>query len=266
MTARRAPDKRRVDAEPTRRPWRLRGAAGALRHSDHPIAGATPLLFQDVMRKRRSVRAFRPDPVPLPVVKGLLETAAKSPSGTNIQPWKVYVAAGEVRDRLEREVLAHRETDPADASAEFPRTGKRKEPYTSRMRALGKDMYSRIGIPKGDQAAGWAQWGRNYRFFDAPVGLIFTIDKDLDAMSFLDIGMFMQSLMLAARAEGLDTCAQGAWNNYWSVTRRVLDIPEDEYIIVGMSLGYADESHPVNGVVSEREPLEAFAVFQGFDD
>ena len=222
------------------------------------------MLFDDVITQRRSIRAFRPDPVPLDVVRELLEAASRAPSRTNVQPWKVHVAAGAVRDQLEREVLAHRETLPADASAEFPRTGKRKEPYISRMRALGKDMYSRIGIPKGDQAAGWEQWGRNYKFFDAPVGLIFTIDKELDAMSFLDIGMFMQTLMLAARTRGLDTCAQGAWNTYWTVTRRVLNIPDDEFIVVGMSLGYADESHPVNGVVSEREPVDGFAVFHGF--
>ena len=223
------------------------------------------MLFDDVIRQRRSVRAFRPDPVPLALVRELLETAARSPSGTNIQPWKVHVVAGEVRDRLAREVLAHRDADPADTTAEFPRTDKRKEPYTSRMRTLGKDMYARIGIPKGDQAASWAQWGRNYSFFDAPVGLIFTLDKDLDAMSFLDVGMFMQSLMLAAKVRGLDTCAQGAWNMYWTVTRRVLAIPDDDYVIVGMSLGYADETHPVNGVVSAREPLDAFATFHGFE-
>ena len=112
------------------------------------------------------------------------------------------------------------------------------------MRALGKDMYTRIGIAKGDETASWTQWGRNYSFFDAPVGLIFTIDKDLDAMSFLDIGMFMQTLMLAAKERGLDTCAQGAWNMFWSATRRVLSIPDDEYVIAGMSLGYADANHP----------------------
>jgi nitroreductase len=222
------------------------------------------MLLNDVLRKRRSVRAFRPDPVPLTIVRELLETATRSPSGTNIQPWKVYVAAGAVRDRLASEVLAHRENAPADVVAEFPRSKKNKQPYIGRMRALGKDMYTRIGIPKGDQAANWAQWGRNYQFFDAPVGLIFTIDKELDAMSFIDIGMFAQTLMLAATAKGLDTCAQGAWNQYWSVTRMVLQIPDDEYVIFGMSLGHADEEHPVNGVVSEREPIDAFTTFHGF--
>ncbi len=218
----------------------------------------------EALRARRSVRVFRPDPVPRALVEEILEIAARAPSGTNIQPWKVHVVAGEVRARLTREVLAHRETNPPDQRAEFPRTGKRKEPYITRMRTLGKAMYSLLGIPKGDEAANWRQWGRNYEFFDAPVGLIFTIDKDLDAMSFLDIGIFIQSILLAAKARGLDTCAQGAWNNYWTVTRRVLNVPEDEYIICGVSLGYADDSAPVNALVSEREPLENFAVFHGF--
>ncbi len=202
--------------------------------------------------------------MPRALVEELLALASRSPSGTNIQPWKVHVVAGELRKRLEAEVLAHRETRPPDDRAEFARTGKRKEPYIGRMRKLGKDMYSLIGIPKGDQAANWAQWGRNYKFFDAPVGLIFTIDKDLDAMSFVDLGMFMQSFMLAAKVRGLDTCAQGAWNNYWTVTRRVLNVPEDEHIVVGLSLGYADETAPVNTLVSEREPVESFATFHGF--
>jgi len=221
--------------------------------------------IDDVLRARKSVRAFKPDPVPLALVTEILEIASCAPSGTNIQPWKVHVVAGEVRRRLEEEVLAHRETQPSDASAEFPRMSKRKEPYTSRMRKLGKDMYSLLEIPKGDQAANWRQWGRNYRFFDAPVGLIFTIDKDLDAMSFLDIGILMQSIMLAAKVRGLDTCAQGAWNNYWTATRRILGVPEDEYIVCGMSLGYADETAPVNALVSEREPVSNFATFHGFE-
>ena len=222
------------------------------------------MTLDEALKARKSVRAFRPDPVPLDLIKEILELARCSPSGTNIQPWKVHVVAGETRRRLEEEVLAHRETRPADASAEFPRTSKRKEPYTTRMRTLGKAMYGLLGIPKGDEAANWRQWGRNYQFFDAPVGLIFTIDKDLDAMSFIDIGIFMQSIMLAAKSRGLDTCSQGAWNSFWSVTRRVLNVPDDEYIVCGMSLGYADEAAPVNTLVAEREPLDSFATVHGF--
>jgi nitroreductase len=223
------------------------------------------MQFDDLLHARKSVRVFKPDPVPLALVTELLTLASRAPSGTNIQPWKMHVVTGAVREKLVAKVLAHRETNPADAVAEFPRMSKRKEPYTTRMRTLGKEMYSLLEIPKGDQAANWAQWGRNYKFFDAPVGIIFTIDKDLDAMSFLDIGMFMQTFMLAAKSRGLDTCAQGAWNNFWSVTRRVLDVPEDEYIIAGMSLGYADDSAAVNTLVAEREPVESFATFHGFE-
>ena len=191
------------------------------------------MRLDEALRARKSVRAFKPDPIPRALMEELLQEASLAPSGTNVQPWKVHVIAGEVRARLEAEVLAHRETQPDDNRAEFPRTGKRKEPYTGRMRTLGKAMYSLIGIPKGDEAANWAQWGRNYKFFDAPVGLIFTIDKDLDSMSFIDIGIFLQTLMLAAKARGLDSCAQGAWNQYWSVTRRVLNVPEDQYVVCG---------------------------------
>jgi len=218
----------------------------------------------EALLTRRSARAFRRDPVPRALVEEILQVASRAPSGTNVQPWKIHVVAGEVRERLEREVLAHRENGATDTGAEFPRTSKRKEPYVSRMRKLGKDMYTLIGVPKGDQAAAWRQWGRNYQFFDAPVGLILTIDKDLDSMSFLDTGMFVLAIMLAARARGLDTCAQGAWNSFWTVTRRVLAVPDDQYIVCGVSLGLADETAPVNTLVSEREPVEAFATFHGF--
>lgn len=219
------------------------------------------MQFADALRARKSVRAFKSDPVPRALVEAILEDAARSPSGTNIQPWKVHVVMGEARDRLVAEVLAHRETRPDDNVAEFPNRGKRKEPYTTRMRTLGKAMYGLIGIPKGDEAAGWAQWGRNYKFFDAPVGLIVTIDKDLGSMSYLDLGIFLQSLMLSATSRGLSTCAQGAWNQFWTATRRVLDVPDDEYIVCGISLGYEDTTSPVNALVSEREPLERFVTW-----
>ena len=222
------------------------------------------MSIDDALKARRSVRAFRPDPVPRALIEEILQVASRAPSGTNIQPWKIHVVAGEVRERLVREVLAHRQTGPADTHAEFPRWAKRKEPYITRMRTLGKAMYGLLGVPRGDPAANDRQWARNYQFFDAPVGLILTIDKALDSMSYFDVGMFAMAIMLAAKARGLDTCGQGAWNNFWSVTRRVLAVPDDEFIICGISLGYADETAPVNTLVSEREPVEAFATFHGF--
>lgn len=220
---------------------------------------------EDALRARKSIRAFRSDPVPRAVVEELLQLASRAPSGTNVQPWKMHVVAGDVRRRLEAEVLAHRETNPPDEKAEFSSGTQAREPYISRMRKLGKDMYTLLEIPRGDKLANWNQWGRNYKFFDAPVGLIFTVDKDLGRAACIDLGSFMQSFMLAAKSKGLDTCAQGAWNNYWTVTRRILGIPDDEFIICGMSLGYADPDAPVNGLISEREPVSNFARFHGFD-
>ena len=217
--------------------------------------------LDEAIRNRKSVRQFLDTPVDRALVETILERANLAPSGTNVQPWHVHVAMGAKRDELVSAVLAHRENAPQDVSAEFPRTSKRKEPYTSRMRQLGKDMYSLLEIPRGDERANFNQWGRNYKFFDAPVGLIFTIDKDLDAMSFLDIGMFMQNIMLIAHQDGLATCSQGAWNQFHTVTRRVLSVPDDRFIICGMSLGYADPSAPVNTLVSAREPMSSFATF-----
>ena len=211
---------------------------------------------------RSSARVFKSDPVSRDLVEEILERAARSPSGTNVQPWKVYVAMGPARERLTRELLAYREKNPEDGGKEWPTVSKRVEPYLSRMRTLGKEMYTLLEIPKGDKQANWNQWGRNYKFFDAPVGLIFTIDKDLDRTSWLDIGIFIQSLMLSATARGLDTCAQGAWNQFWRVTKDVLEIPDNEYVVCGMSLGYADKTAPVNGLVSEREPVSSFAFFR----
>lgn len=222
----------------------------------------------DAIRTRRSIRAFKPDPVPREVLDDLMEIARRAPSGTNIQPWHVHVVMGEMRNKLVDAVLQHREKHSAaggapDAFSEFPRATKRKEPYTSRMRTLGKAMYGLLEIPKGDKQANWAQWGRNYSFFDAPVGLIFTIDKDLEYSSWVDIGIMVQTIMLAARARGLDTCAQGAWNNFWTVTKPLLNIPDTQYIVCGMSLGYADDTQPVNALISERETVSDFVTFHG---
>jgi len=219
----------------------------------------------DAIRTRRSIRAFKPDPVPRDVLNDLLEVARQAPSGTNIQPWHIHVVMGDGRNKLVDAVLQHRdkyrEQGAPDSFSEFPRAAKRKEPYTTRMRTLGKAMYGLLGIPKGDQDANWRQWARNYEFFDAPVGLLFTIDKDLEYSSWVDMGIMLQTIMLAARARGLDTCAQGAWNNFWTITKDILDIPDTEYVVCGMSLGYADDTEPVNTLVAEREPVSGFVTF-----
>lgn len=219
---------------------------------------------EDALRKRRSIRAFRPDAIPFATVREILEIASRAPSSTNIQPWNVHVVTGEARRELVEAILAHRENSPSDASAEFVMADWRRDPFLARMKKLGKDMYGLLEIPKGDQQAMWDQWGRNYKFFDAPVGMIFSMDKDLDFMNYIDLGILMQSIALVAESRGLGVCMHGAWHDFWTVTKRVLDIPESQYVVVGMSLGYVDDTAPVNRLVTEREPVENFVRFHGF--
>ncbi|HET6308394.1 MAG TPA: nitroreductase, partial [Rhodopila sp.] len=141
---------------------------------------------------------------------------------------------------------------------------RRTEPYVSRARTLGKAMYSLIGVPRGDQTANWAQWGRNYKFFDAPVGLIFTIDRRLATGSWLDYGMFLQNVMTAARGRGLDTCAQAAWTHFHRAIRSVLTLAEAETVVCGMALGHADPDAPENSLMTTRAPATSFMRFDGF--
>ncbi|MGY2052835.1 nitroreductase [Methylobacterium sp. JK268] len=218
----------------------------------------------EAIRSRRAVRAFRPDPVPAGVVGDLLDLAAQAPSGSNMQPWRVYAVAGPARDRLCEAVvaayLAGEEGEPAYRY--YPEAF--FEPYLGRRRAVGFGLYALAGIPKGDSARMRAQHARNFRFFDAPVGLIFTIDRRLEIGSWLDYGGFLQTLMIAARARGLDTCPQAAFAPYHAAIRQHLPVGPDESVVCGMALGYADPNAPENRLVPEREPAERFATLAGF--
>lgn len=214
---------------------------------------------------RRSVRAFLPKPVPQELVEHIIQVASRAPSGTNTQPWKVRALSGEVKDKLcQAAVHAHNhEADRHEYSykyypAELP------EPYISRRRKVGWDLYGLLGIKKGDREKTHKQHERNYLFFDAPVGLIFTIDKVLEQGSWLDYGMFLENVMIAARGAGLDTCPQAAWVKFHAVVLDVLDIPDTEELVCGMALGYADESAIENTLVTEREQVAGFATFEGF--
>jgi nitroreductase len=213
------------------------------------------------IRGRRAVRAFRPDPVSPETVAELLDLAAQAPSGSNMQPWRAYAVAGEARERLCEAVvaafLAGEEGEPAYRY--YPEAF--FEPYRGRRRRVGFGLYELVGIPKGDSERMRAQHARNFRFFDAPVGLIFTVDRRLEIGSWLDYGMFLQSIMLAARAEGLDTCPQAAFAPYHAVIRQHLPMTAEEVVVCGMALGYADESAPENRLETVREPVEAFTTF-----
>lgn len=222
-----------------------------------------PAVFQTVSKNiaaRHSVRGYLPTPVERSVIEEILRVASRSPSGTNTQPWHVHVVTGATRHRVVWEACAAYDRDPqrCDESIYCNLDG---EPYRSRKRSLGKAMYALMGIGKGETEKMIAQRRRNFEFFGAPVGIFVTIEKRLCHGSWLDTGMFMQSLMLAAKAYGLDTCPQGFWVHYESVVARVVGWPENERLASGIALGYSDESLPENTLHTERAPLAEFAVF-----
>lgn len=218
----------------------------------------------DAITSRRSIRAFLPEPVPRETVEAILRVAARAPSGTNTQPWKVHVLTGAARERLCARILAAH-NDPAEAArhteeyAYYPTQW--VSPYIDRRRKVGWDLYSLLGIAKTDKARMHAQHGRNYLFFDAPVGLIFTIDRVMAQGSWLDYGMFLQSIMVAARGRGLDTCPQAAFTQYHRLIEAELGLGDQEIVVCGMALGRADPQAIENTLVTERAPVVEFTRF-----
>ena len=224
-------------------------------------------VVDDVIRSRHSVRAFLPTPVSREQVVEILEVASRAPSGTNIQPWKCHVLTGEPQAELSRRILeAFDDPQVMETHTEdwpyYPE--KWVSPYIDRRRKIGWDMYGLLGIGKGDKDKMHEQHGRNFRFFDAPVGIVFTIDRMMRTGSYFDYGMFLQNIMLAARARGLDTCPQQAFSRFHRIIEECLALPETESVVCGMALGYADPEAPVNRLQTEREPVAGFARFHGF--
>ncbi|MBD8541364.1 nitroreductase [Oxalobacteraceae sp. CFBP 8761] len=213
---------------------------------------------------RRSIRAFLDKPVERDEIARILDVAARAPSGTNTQPWKVYVLTGAARTRLSNAILAVN-ADPEQARghteeyAYYPREW--TSPYIDRRRKVGWDLYSLLGLGRDNKAGMAAQHARNYAFFDAPVGLIFTIDRIMAQGSWLDYGMFLQNIMVAARARGLDTCPQAAFTQYHRIISAELDLPASEMVVCGMALGWADPTRIENTLMTEREPIHGFARF-----
>jgi nitroreductase len=173
-------------------------------------------------------------------VRDILEVAARAPSGTNTQPWKVYVLRGAVKQELSARI-GRAYDDPESAAQHKPEyeyyPTQWVSPYLDRRRKVGWDLYALLGIEKGDKARMHAQHARNYRFFDAPVGLIFTIDRIMEKGSWLDYGMFLENIMVAARGRGLDTCPQVSFNQFHRIITEQLSIPKNETMVCGMSLG-----------------------------
>jgi len=213
---------------------------------------------------RRSVRAFLPTPVPRATIERILAVASRAPSGTNTQPWKVYVLTGERLVSLSKKLVAAYD-DPEESarhSEEYPYYPTEwVSPYIDRRRKVGWDLYGLLGIGKTDKARMHAQHRRNYEFFGAPVGLMFTIDRILRQGSWLDYGMFIEGVMVAARAHGLDTCPQAAFTPFHRIVTEAIGAPASEQLVCGMSLGWADASAIENTLVTEREPVTGFARF-----
>ncbi|PLC49864.1 nitroreductase [Pollutimonas subterranea] len=210
---------------------------------------------------RRSVRGFLPDPVDPELIRTILNTAARAPSGNNIQPWQVHVVRDEARDRLSSALLdAFNADTPMQPDYQYyPSTW--RDPYLSRRRESGWSLYELLGISKGDKAQSKLQHARNFSFFGAPAVIYITIDGDMGQGSWLDAGMFIQAFMIAARAVGLHTCPQVALVAYPDVVRDQLSIGADKVLICGISLGYEDSSHPANKLRTTRVGVNEFAVF-----
>jgi nitroreductase len=235
-----------------------------------PETTAAVAVVDAAITSRRSVRAFLPTPVPRQTIEDILRVASRAPSGVNTQPWKVTVLTGAAKEDLSSKILAEH-----DARAVASSTGSTGadvgeydyyptewvSPYIERRRKIGWDLYGLLGIGKTDKVRMHAQHGRNYSFFGAPVGLIFTIDRILRQGSWLDYGMFLQNVMTAARGRGLDTCPQAAFIGFHKVIAEHLALLAGEMVVCGMSLGYADDSAVENKLVTEREPVSAFARF-----
>ncbi len=230
------------------------------------ITPETTAAVDAAITSRRSIRAFLATPVPRQTIEDILTVAARSPSGTNTQPWQVHVLTGEAKAALSRDIRAAfddpeeraRHTEPY---AYYPTEW--RSPYIDRRRKVGWDLYSLLGIGKADKQRMHEQHARNYGFFDAPVGLMFTIDRVMQQGSWLDYGMFLQSVMVAARARGLDTCPQAAFTQFHRIIGRHLGLADTQTVVCGMSLGHADPAAVENTLVTEREPVNGFVKFHG---
>lgn len=220
---------------------------------------------REAVATRYSCRAFLPTPVPLATVREILEGAARAPSGGNLQPWLVHALAGERLEALKAMVRARPALLPRGEGAEYdiyPR--ELKEPYRTRRFQVGELLYRAIGVPREDRPGRIRQYARNFEFFGAPVGLFFSIDRTMGPPQWSDLGGYIQSVMVLARAHGLHTCGQEAWTHWHRTLGEVLALPPDYMLFCGMALGYADEDAPINRWRAPREPLDAFASFQGF--
>ncbi|WP_198370395.1 nitroreductase family protein [Roseomonas rosulenta] len=221
------------------------------------------MTAEEAIASRRSIRAFLPTPVPRADVERILDIAARAPSGTNMQPWRGYALTGAPLRALTEALVAEAGAKVEAEYRYYPEAF--FEPYLSRRRKVGWDLYGLLGIARGETEKMQRQHARNFTFFGAPVGLIFTIDRRLEIGSWLDYGIFLGNVMTVARGMGLDTCPQAAFAPHHRTIRAMLNIPANEVVVCGMALGHADPAAPENALVTERAPAAEFCSFQGWD-
>lgn len=217
----------------------------------------------DALKARVSIRAFKPDPIREALVREILDVARYAPSGGNLQPWKVIAVAGAERDKVVALAKANLPGEEDDRPV-YPHN--LWEPYRTRRYKVGEDMYALLGIGRDNKPARLMHLAQNFEFFGAPVGLFFIIDKDMGHGQWAHLGMFMQSVALAAIERGVASCMQEAWARMRKPLHTHFALDENDYIYCGMALGYADTTKPVNSLRSDRAPIDEIAVFRGFDD
>jgi nitroreductase len=214
--------------------------------------------YQQLARSRHSVRAFLPTPLPPGLLEALLQTARLAPSGANLQPGHFWRVQGLARQTLSQALCqAHRSGQPeAEDYAYFPRPMPMQ--LRKRQTAAAQALYTSLGVERGDAAARSHHFEHNYRFFDAPAALVITLQRDFGSGGFMDLGMTLHGLMMAAHAQGLGACAIGALASYPGVVREALGLPSDHMVVCGLALGYADHSAPVNATRTQRVPLNTY--------
>jgi nitroreductase len=219
----------------------------------------------EALQRRISVREFKSDPIPEPLLREILSAASRAPSGGNLQPWKVIAVTGDERQALTELAMRALAASPEGEQGDRPiYPANLFEPYRTRRYKLGEDMYALLGIGRDDKAGRLARFARNYEFFGAPVGLFFAIDERMGHGQWAHLGMFMQSIALAALERGVSSCMQEAWGAVRGSLKAHFELPEHDLVYCGMALGYADDSAAVNTLRSEREPVDGFATFRGF--
>ena len=215
----------------------------------------------EAMRSRKSTRAYLDKPVARATIEAILDAARWAPSGVNSQPWQVAVVTGAIKARISEALLAARTAKQPENPDYAYYPSEWQEPYKSRRKATGLALYRALNIGKDDAIARLQAWNNNYHFFGAPAGLLFFVDRALAQGAWVDMGMFIQNVMLAARAHGLDTCPQASLAEYPDIVRAILGMADTHALVCGMALGYADAAAPVNGYRTERAAVSAFTAW-----